>query len=389
MSDGKKLLFVVDTDWFFISHRLSLALAAKDQGYRVIIVATDTGKANIIRQSGLQFIDASLIRKGINPLKELLIIQELYQIYRQERPDIVHHVTLKIILGGSVAARLAGVNTVVNAVTGLGHFFIDPRRRWVVNFLFSPLFRMIRMLPNLHYIFQNTDDCNLFINRGWANKESSTLIKGSGVDLIEFSCLPEPGTEMIRVSCGTRLLRDKGIFEFAKAAEILKVRYPERVECVLAGRIITENPTSISGEQIDQWVNKGILTYQGFESNIYTFLGNCHINVLPSYREGLPRSLIEACAVGRPIVTTDVPGCRDVVSNGINGFLVPARDAEKLADAIGVLIENKALRLRMGQASRRRATEEFDLNKIIEDTLEVYRSISPLSWQRKAADRVC
>lgn len=382
MPKGKKLLFVVDTDWFFISHRLALALAAKERGYRVIIVAKDTGKANIIKQSGLEFIDASLIRKGLNPLKELLIIRELFHIYRQEKPDIVHHVTLKIILGGSVAALIAGVYVVVNAVTGLGHFFIDPRRRWVVNFLFSPLFLLIKKLPNLHYIFQNIDDRNLFIKRGWANKKTSTLIKGSGVDLIEFSCLPEPDTDIIRVSCGTRLLRDKGIVEFAEAAEILKSRYPERVECVLAGRIITENPTSISREQIDQWVEKGILIYSGFENDIYAFLGNCHINVLPSYREGLPRSLIEACAVGRPIVTTDVPGCRDVVKNGTNGFLVPARNAEKLADAIGALIENKHLRLRMGKASRRKAIEEFDLNKIIKETLQVYDNIDPLAMHR-------
>lgn len=382
MSQKKKILYVVDTDWFFISHRLSLALAAKDLGYKVIIVAKDTGKAYIIRESGLKFIDASLVRQSLNPLKELFIIRDLYQIYRKEKPDIVHHVTLKIILGGSVAARMAGVDAVVNAVTGLGYFFIDPGRKWIVDFLFSPLFRMIKKLPILHYIFQNADDRSLFISRGWANQETSILIKGSGVDLIEFACLPEPDTATIRVSCGTRLLRDKGIFEFAEAAEILKSRYAERVECVLAGRIITENPTSISGEQIDQWVNKGILSYLGFESNIYTFLGKCHINVLPSYREGLPRSLIEACAVGRPIVTTDVPGCRDVVRNGINGFLVPARNAEKLADAIGVLIENKDLRLRMGEASRRKATEEFDLNKIIEETLQVYCRIRPPGKER-------
>jgi glycosyltransferase involved in cell wall biosynthesis len=372
----KKLLFVVDTDWFFISHRLALAVAAKEEGYTVVVVAYDTGKADLIREKGIKFIHAEVVRKGLNPLKELTIARALYRIYKAERPDIVHHITLKMIISGSLVSRFAGVKSIVNAVTGLGHFFIDPKKEWMVNLLFSPIFKMISKSPGLKYIFQNRDDQDVFMFRGWADKDSSVLINGSGVDLEEYKYMPEPDTLRIKVSCGTRLLRDKGIYEFAEASRLLSKRYSGRIECILAGRIITENPTSISLREINDWVQEGILSYSGFQTDMYDFLGNCHINVLPSYREGLPRSLIEACAVGRPIVTTDVPGCREVVSDGINGFLVPARDGKKLAEAIAMLIDDKELRERMGRASRRKAEKEFDLKIVIHDTLKAYDSFN-------------
>lgn len=371
----KKLLFVVDTDWFFISHRLALAVAAKEQGYTVMVVACDTGKAQVIRDTGIGFIHAEVVRKGLNPLKELIIARELYNIYKAEKPDIVHHITLKMIIAGSLAARLAGVKAIVNAVTGLGHFFIDPGKEWMVNLLFSPIFKAIKTSPGLTYIFQNKDDEAIFINRGWTKRGSNILIKGSGVDLREYRVIPEPGTLPIRISCGTRLLRDKGIYEFAEAARLLKTRFGKNIECILAGRIITENPTSITIGEINDWVDEGILTYTGFQSDMYDFLGKCHINVLPSYREGLPRSLIEACAVGRAIVTTDVPGCKDVVTNGVNGFLVPARDGEALATAIALLVDDNQLRQRMAKASRAKAEEEFDVQIVIRETLRTYRGI--------------
>ena len=369
---NKKLLYVVDTDWFFISHRLALAVAAKERGYTVVVVAYDTGKAQIIRDAGIKFIHAEVVRKGLNPLKELSIARELFRIYKSERPDIVHHITLKMIIAGSLAARLAGVKATVNAVTGLGHFFIDPRKKWMVNLLFSPIFKTIRTSTGLKYIFQNKDDEAVFISHGWTRQGSSVLIKGSGVDLEEYQALPEPETLPIRISCGTRLLRDKGIYEFAEAARLLKNRFGNRIECILAGRVIIENPTSIRTDEIEKWVSEGILTYSGFQTDMYDFLGKCHINVLPSYREGLPRSLIEACSVGRAIVTTDVPGCKDVVTHGLNGFLVPPRNSEKLADAIGLLVEDKGLRESMARESRRKAEEEFDVRIVIRDTLGVY-----------------
>lgn len=372
----KKLLFVVDTDWFFISHRLALAVAAKDAGYTVVVVAYDTGKAQVIREAGIGFIHADVVRKGLNPLKELVIARELYKIYKAEKPDIVHHITLKMIVVGSLAARLAGVKAIVNAVTGLGHFFIDPGKEWMVNLLFSPIFKTIGRGPGIKYIFQNKDDEAVFVSHGWAKPGSNVLISGSGVDLAEYQAIPEPDTLTIRVSCGTRLLRDKGIVEFAEAARLLRIRFKDTVEFVLAGRIITENPTSIKQDEIEGWVAEGILTYTGFETDMYSFLKNCHINVLPSYREGMPRSLIEACAVGRPIVTTDVPGCRDVVSHGKNGFLVPARDSAKLAEAIGFLIEDEQLRKDMGRNSRLKAEQEFDLTQVISDTLKVYEALN-------------
>ncbi len=373
----KKLLFVVDTDWFFISHRLALAVAAKEKGFQVVVVAFDTGKAQVIRDAGIGFIHAQVVRKGLNPLKELSIARELYKIYKTEMPDIVHHITLKMIIAGSLAARLAGVKAIVNAVTGLGHFFIDPGKAWMVNLIFSPIFKTIKTSPGLKYIFQNKDDENVFVSHGWTKPGSSVLIKGSGVNLDEYPAVPEPEGEPIRISCGTRLLRDKGIYEFAEASRILKKQYGNRIECILAGRVIVENPTSITNTEINEWVKEGIITYTGFQTDMHDFLAKCNINVLPSYREGLPRSLIEACAVGRAIVTTDVPGCKEVVTNGINGFLVPPRDGQKLADAIALLVEDKQLREKMGKESRIKAEKEFDVNIVIRETLKVYDSLLP------------
>ncbi len=369
---NKKLLLVIDTDWFFLSHRLPVALGAKKNGWSVVIVAADTGKADVIRGHGLGFIHANLVRNKLNPFHELRIIKELYTIYKEERPDIVHHVTLKIILNGGIAAKLAGVTGVVNAVAGLGHFFINPKKAWLVNILFSPVFRLIKTIRNLNYIFQNEDDRGVFLKRGWTKPVQAKMIKGSGVDLEQFAYTPEPDSGPVKILCGTRLLKDKGIIEFIGAAALLKSKHGAEVEFILAGKIITENPTSISENEIMEWVSQGLITFIGFQENMYTCLAGSHINVLPSYREGLPKSLIEASAVGRPMVTTDVPGCRDIVTDGVNGYLVPVKNVEKLAEAINALVTDKTLRTKMGIAARKKAFEEFSIDKVVSETLKVY-----------------
>ncbi len=372
---AKKLLFVVDTDWFFLSHRLSIALAAKKAGWHVTVVTTDTGEAQTIRDHGLGFCEAKLIRTKLNLVSEFRIFRRLLSIYQSEQPDLVHHVSLKIIVNGGVAAKIAGVPMVVNAVTGLGHYFINPRKAWVVNFLFSPVFRLIRTCNNLSYIFQNKDDQELFIAKKWAKPNQVRLIKGSGVDIEKFRYTEEPVSDPVKVLCGTRLLRDKGIVEFVEAARLVKAKLGNRVLFVLAGKIISENPTSIPESEINEWVSQGLVTYIGYQKDINSCLADSHINVLPSYREGLPKSLIEACAAGRPIITSDVPGCRDVVENGVNGFLVPVADSVKLADAIITLVIDKNLRVSMGYASRQKAILEFALDKVVDQTMSIYRDM--------------
>jgi glycosyltransferase involved in cell wall biosynthesis len=374
MKTMPKIIFVVDKDWFFLSHRLPIALAAQKAGFEVLIVSEDTGRAHEIRTHGLRFWHVNLARTKVRFWNELKIIKALYLIYKKEQPDIVHHVTLKIVVNGTAAARIAGVKNVVNAVAGLGHFFINPAKAWIVKLVFPTVFFLAQnKKTNYFYIFHNDDDRSLFVRQHFAKLNQTVVIKGSGVDLQEFGYAPEPDQNgVIRVVLGTRLVSDKGIHEFVDAARALKLTYHDQVEFIIAGRIITENPTSIAAADLQSWHREGVINYIGYSNNMKGVLEDSHINVLPSYREGLPKSLIEACAVGRPIVTTNVSGCKDVVEDGVNGYLVPTHDAGKLAEALTKLIENKDLRIQMGRSGRTKAENEFSIDSVIKETMNVY-----------------
>lgn len=370
----KKLFLVVNVDWFFLSHRLPIALEAKRRGYDVTIVAIDTGQGPAIRQHGLHFIPLPTDRKGLNPLKETRIIRLLYRLYKKHKPDVVHHVALKPVIYGSLAARFFPRIRFVNAISGMGYIFANAEKETALRRIVKRVFRIAFNNRRLQFIFQNKDDEGLIRALGVVQAPQCHLIAGSGVDLQQFRAVPEPSTEQIRIVFTGRLLRDKGVGELVEAAGILKQEFGNRISVVLVGDVDLQNRASLAEEQVRAWQQAGIIEWPGFREDVYSVLAAAHIVVLPSYREGLPKSLIEACAVGRPIVTTDVPGCRDVVQDGVNGLLVPVKDGPAIAAALKKLIQDPGLRARMGSEGRRIAEEKFSIESVLSKTFAIYEN---------------
>lgn len=371
---NKHLVFVVISDWFFLSHRLPIALAAQAMGYKVTVVAIDTGKKEEIEQHGLLFINLPGTRSGTNLWRELKLLFFFIKLYKKIQPSIVHHVTLKPVTYGSIAARIAKVPKVVNAISGLGFLFINEDKNIISSRIVKWLFGIGFSFQNSVFILQNKDDFDFFADSNLVNKQQVHLIKGSGVDLTSFGYRAKVTNKCINIVLPARMLWDKGVGEFVAAASILKKIYSDRVSFILAGKYDPENKAFISKDQLQKWVEEGAIQWIGHQEDMVSLLKDTDIVVLPSYREGLPKSLIEACAIGRPIVTTDVPGCREVVQHGVNGYLVPEKNSIELAKAIEVLINDENLRILMGKKGREIAVKEFDIQSVIEKTLAIYTS---------------
>lgn len=363
-----KLLFLVIEDWYFVSHRLPLAVAARDAGFEVTVVTREREHGQVIRDAGLRLIPLELARRGGNPFIE---IAKLTRLYRSERPAIVHHVALKPVLYGALAAWLAGVRQVVNAVAGLGWLFISDGL--VARVARRPVLGLLTRLlaaPGSRTIVQNPDDQALLVRAG-VPKDCLRLIRGAGVDTVAFSPAKEPPPP-VTVVLAARMLWDKGVGEFVAAAKYLhddglSARF------VLAGAPDPANPASVPEAKLRAWHGRDGIEWWGSREDMPAVLRQAHIACLPSYREGLPKSLLEAAACGLPIVTTDTQGCREVVTDGDNGFLVPVKDVPALAAALRRLILDARLRRLMGGRSNARALAEFSQEKVIEETLAVYR----------------
>lgn len=370
-----KLVFVINELSFFFSHRLSLAKAAQLAGYEIHVVSPKSELIKALMPHGFYFHPIPLNRKGLNPFCEIKSLYSLYRLYRALKPSIVHHLTIKPILYGGLAARLAKVPAVVNAVTGLGYVFISQKHSTKLLRCFSKIgFYLSFRHPNMCVIFQNPDDQHQFIQNRLLKSESALLIKGSGVPLEEYPILSNPETsDEIVVLLPARLLWDKGVGEFVEATKLLREKI--KIRMALAGQIDQDNPSAISKEQLDHWIQEGLVEYWGFERHIQEAFARCHIVCLPSYREGMPRVLIEAAACGRPIVTTDVPGCRDIVMNGENGLLVKAKNAQALADGIAKLATDTNLRQQMGKRGRQIVETGFSSSIVNKKTLAVYKSL--------------
>lgn len=372
----KKLLFVVNAPEFFLSHRLPIAVAAREAGYQVHIASADGLDVLKIRQFGFEHHVIDIARSGQNPLKELLSIVRIFRVFQKIRPQIVHLITIKPVLYGGLAARLAGVNGVVAAVSGLGTVFLSQSglaglRKTFISFLYRQAFRQ----KKLAVIFQNPDDRQVLLDIGALSLDQSRLIRGSGVDLQDYPCLPEP-EGMPVVVMAARLLRDKGVYEYVEAVRVLRQRGIDA--CFrLIGAPDPGNPSSIGQSQLDAWAAEGIVELLGYRSDIAQQYAAATIVCLPSYREGLPKSLVEAAACGRAVVTTNVPGCRDAIELDVSGLLVPVKDAEALADALQRLIESPALRQGMGAAGRALAEREFAIEKIVDAHLNIYQELAP------------
>ena len=369
----QKLFIVVNVDYFFLSHRKEVGIAA-NKIYDVTIVAKDTGKRKEVESLGLKFIDLPLDRSGMNPFHEFKTLSFLYKLYKKDKPDLVHHVGLKVILWGSLAAKLARVRAEINAISGLGVFFSGENKS-LIGKLLPKVLRFSHYRERLSCIFQNDEDKNLFLSNKIIQPNQADFIKGSGVDLAFFNYTPEPNSKKINILFTARMLKEKGVFILAEAAQKIKHKYFNSVEFWLCGGL-DDNPTALKEEDLKALCDGDYIQWLGYRTDVLELLKQSHIIAFPSYyKEGLPKSLIEATAIGRPIITTDSIGCRETVEEGKNGYLIPIKDSETLADKLSNLIENKELRVKMGEASRKLAERYFSLDTVIEQHLAIYEKL--------------
>lgn len=370
-----KLFIVVNVDWFFLSHRKDIALSAQKNGYDVTVVTKDTGKKQYIEALGLKVIDLPMNRSGQNIIEELYTCWFLYRLYRRKKPDIVHHVGLKTILWGTLAAKLAKVHGVVNAVSGLGIFFSEENTS-LVSKLLPRVLRFSHHRKNLAVIFQNEEDKGLFLKNRIIKEEQAFMIKGSGVDLNQYCYTPELESQKIKVLLTARMIIEKGVFVLVDAALKLKEKYRDKVEFLLCGGL-DDNPKAIKEEELKSVCDGGYIQWLGYRTDVLEVLKSCHIVAFPSYyKEGLPKSLIEAAAVGRPIVTTNSIGCKETVVDGYNGYLIPVKDSDTLAEKLNLLFEDENLRQNMGRNSRILAEKDFSIENVIHRHLEIYSQLS-------------
>lgn len=368
---NKKILYLITEDWFFCSHFIERAVAARESGYDVVVVTREGAHGKQIRDAGLRLVPIEIQRRGVNPFKELGTLLRVLCIYRTERPDIAHHIALKPIFYGSFVSRLMHLKNIVNAPVGMGFIFssgsvlariLRPFVNCAMRFLLNPLGSRV--------VFENQDDLANAVSTGRVRKVDAVLIRGAGIDLNAFPMRAEPEGK-VTVVLTARMLWDKGIGEYVAAARLLLQRQIQ-ARFLLVGAPDAGNPAAISLSQLEEWKSEGVVDWLGHRQDIPAILATSHIVCLPSYREGLPKSLLEALAAGKPVVTTNVPGCREVVEHEENGLLVPPKEVLPLADALALLIADAELRQKLGAKGRLRAEQEFSSGKVIDATLDLY-----------------
>lgn len=375
---SRRLLYLITEDWFFCSHFLERAVAARAAGYEVLVLTRigDGGHAQRIRDAGLRLLPLRVQRRSTNPFAELGVVRQVLATYRRERPDLVHHIALKPILYGTLAARLCGLSAVINAPVGMG--FVFTSASWHARLLRPMVHAGLRALldpPGARVVFENPDDLNALVADGLVRRADCELIRGAGVDTGRFRPAPEAaGTPVVTLVA--RMLRDKGIGEFVEAARRLRARGV--AACLqLVGEPDPGNPAAIPEAELRAWHDDGVIRWLGRREDIPEILAASHVVCLPSYREGLPKSLLEGLAAGRPLVATDVPGCREAVIDGETGLRVPARDPAALADALARLLQDPPLRARMGTRGRELAQEAFSTRIVVARTLALYDAMLP------------
>lgn len=387
LDERGKVLLVANTAWYLFNFRRSLAETLRDSGWEVVLVASRGPYLEDLEGLGFRCIPFDFARGSKNPFRELQVVKNLYDLYRRERPAVVHHFTIKCVLYGTVAARLAGSIGIIDAVTGLGYAYTnaDLRSR-LIRKIIQPIYRLALNSPGVRMIFQNSRDRDVFVRSGLVPLERTTVIRGSGVDSREFrppsedsgskGTATEPAdAPPLKILFASRLLRNKGVFELVDAARRLCPSHP-RVEFLVAGDLDPDNPASLTVKELEALRTEPNIRYLGHVDHMPDLLRRSDVVVLPTYYpEGTPRILLEAAATGLPLVATEIPGCLGVVRDGVNGFLVPVRDATALAEALERLIGDSALRKRMGRAGRRLVRERFDEEIVLRETLRVYEEL--------------
>lgn len=371
-----KLFIVVNQDWFFLSHRLPIGMAAKETGYDVTIVSEDTGVSDKIREAGLNTINLPINKAGTNIKDEIKTFFFLYKLFRREKPDIVHLVGLKTMLWGSLACRLAGVKAMVSAVCGLGVLFDEEHAHSFMTRSILKVLRVTHKKKRLAVIFQNNDDKAIFLNAKIMKEEQCAFTNGSGINLQNYDFTPEPTDGLIKIIFTARMVEDKGTLILIDAAKKLEAEYKGKVQFLLCGGLDT-NPNGITKEMLESRCDGEYIQWLGHRKDVLELLKQSHIMAFPSwYREGLPKSVIEAEAIGRPVVTTDSVGCRDTVVDGKNGYMIPIKDSDALAAALKKLIDNPELRQTMGKNAREFAVSKFDINDVVKVHLDIYKALN-------------
>lgn len=383
-----KIVLFANTDWYLYNFRRSLAKALTDAGHELLLVSPPGPYGEMLQAMGFRWMPAPMERASLNPLRELVLLIWLWRVFRREKVDLVHGFTIKCAIYGAIVARLSAPNlggvARVSAVAGLGYVFTnDGLKARALRPLVRLLLRVAFGGRRSRLILQNPDDVKMFLDAGLMEARDIRLIPGSGVDCARFLSATADGAASVRSSefnvlLPARLLWDKGVGEFVEAARLLKSQGRE-ITFLLAGAPDPGNPAAIPESVIRQWVEEGVVLWLGHVEDMPALFRSVSAVVLPSYREGLPKGLIEAAACGLPLVTTDAPGCREVVTHEVDGLLVPVRDPRAIAAAVSRLQDDGVLRDRLGQAAKERARGEFDERIIIRKTMDVYGEVAPLA----------
>lgn len=374
-TDTPRLLYVVNIPRFFVSHRLPLALSARELGFEVHIATavSDRNSVRIIESKGFPLHAIPLSQHGINPIAELKTIIALARLYRQLDPDLLHHISIKPVVYGGIAARLSGKRKIVQAMSGLGYVFVSgDLKANLIRMFCTPLFRAANASAGTRMIFQNPDDLKTFVRRRLIDGDKAVLIRGSGVDETRFVPCPEPAGELPVVLFAGRLLWQKGLGDFIELARRLRGMAVFRV----AGYEEETSPLNVSSSQLRAWADEGLIEWIGKRDDMPQVYAESNVVCLPStYGEGVPKALVEAAACARACVTTDTPGCREIVRHNVNGLLAPPSDVDALTLAVQSLIDSPARRAEMGAKGRQIVLDEFTLNRVIAETLALYQSV--------------
>lgn len=366
----RKIAIVLNNSWSAYNFRLNLARSLTKNSYEVIFIAPYDEKYSELIKKEFNFFDINIDVKGINPICDFKTMVALYKLYKQLNIDMVLNFTIKPNIYSSTVSGILGIKSISN-VTGLGTIFI---KQSIITKIAKLLYK-IALGFNSKVFFQNNDDRSLFIENNLVKDEKTDLLPGSGVDLNKFIPIEKEDDGIFRFLLIARLLKDKGILEFIEGIKIIKSKY-KNVEFQILGAVGVENNTAISNEELQVWIDNGLVHYLGTTDNVQNIISNCDCIVLPSYREGTPRSLLEACAMEKPIVATNVVGCKEVVDNNINGYLCEVRNAQDLADKMEMMLNlSYDERNAMGKAGRKKIVKEFDEKIVIDKYLEVIKDI--------------
>lgn len=373
-----KLLILVNVDWFFISHRLPIAIAAKKYGYDVHIATKITKYYDELLSYGFVVHPLPIKRSSTNFVTEIKTFIEILFLLKRIKPDILHTVTIKPTIYGGIAARIASVSNVVVAISGLGYLFVEKSTSaFIRRFLVSIAYKIALKHKNIKVIFQNSSDVLILKKIAKLRESAIVIISGSGVDLEKFSYSP-PRNNKIIVLMAARLLKQKGVYEYISAAKVIRQRGYDAI-FQLAGTPDHSNPGSVSESEYCDWKREGLVEILGYRSDMHLLLSQAHIFVLPSfYGEGLSKALVEAAACGRPVITTNIPGCIDAIVPNMTGLIVPPKDSIALANAIERLINDKKLCEKMGAAGRKLAEQRYSIESIVNLHLEIYYQLSRL-----------